>query len=167
MKAYINDFEKIYRENYQSVYSFLHVLTQSTDAAQRLTQNTFVNAYKNILRYKETCSMKIWLLEEACKQFMHFLKTQNQVLDFSLLITDPETPVSEKAEFQWTGKVSTGELDAFLSGLPQRDSLILLLRIFGDADYFELAGLTGISPESAAVIFTRTKERIKEVLFND
>lgn len=167
MKTFLDDFEKIYGENYQSVYSFLHILTQSKDTANHLAQKTFVSTCKNILRYKGICSIRTWLLAAAGKQFMNFLKTENRIMDFSLLVTNPDTPIFENTGCQWTGKVNSAELGNYLNSLPKRDSLILLLRIFGDVDYSELANLFGISAKSAEAIFIRTKEKTKEVLFND
>ena len=53
------------------------------------------------------------------------------------------------------------------AGIPQKYSEVLILRIYGELPYEEIARKLGISVSSAKVIYFRAKNYVKEVLLND
>ena len=63
--------------------------------------------------------------------------------------------------------VDISEVKRVLTALPEKDTEVLLLRIYGEIPYKEIAGLMGISADSAKLIFIRTKEHVREELFHD
>ena len=54
-----------------------------------------------------------------------------------------------------------------IAGIPQKYSEVLILRIYGELPYEEIARKLGISVGSAKVIYFRAKNYVKEVLLND
>jgi len=161
------DYEKIYAENYQSVYSFLHRMTGDKASAEQLTKSTFLKGFNMLLHYNGRCSIRTWLLAVAANQFTDYLKNETRSLDVRLFVADPEADLTEAPYYQWEHYANTGDLYRYLSKLPRSSRVILLLRVFGEVSFEELSGLLDITPESVSALFIRTKENIKEELFHD
>ena len=161
-------FELIYAEHYQQVYSFLHKLCRDAGAAGQLSKRTFLQAYKDILRYSEQCEMGTWILGIAVGEYRKYLYEKvSDSIRFNFYITDPEAPLSEEPGYRLMKDVDISEVKRVLTALPEKDTAVLLLRIYGEIPYKEIAGLLGISADSAKLIFIRTKEYVKEELFHD
>ena len=161
-------FERIYAEHYQQVYSFLHKLCRTQDTAERLSKQTFFWAYKDILRYNKKCEMSTWLLGIAADRYLKYLHEKAEdAFEVNFFITDPEAPLSEEPGYRLVKNVDISEVRRVLSALPEKDTVILLLRIYAEISCEEIAGLMGISADSVKLIFIRTREYVKEELFND
>lgn len=161
-------FERIYAEYYQRVYSFLHKLCRDGSAAEQLSKQTFLQAYKDIIHYKEQCEMSTWLLSVAADEYLKYLYDKaSDSFEVNFYITDPEAPLSEEPGYRLMKDVDISEVKRVLTALPEKDTVVLLLRIYGEIPYKEIAGLMGISADSAKLIFIRTKEHVKEELFHD
>lgn len=161
-------FERIYAEYYQRVYSFLHKLCQDASAAEQLSKQTFLQAYKDILRYSEQCEMGTWLLGIAVDEYLKYLYDKaSDSFKVNFYIADPEAPLSEEPGYRLMKDVDISDVKQILTALPEKDTEVLLLRIYGEIPYKEIAGLLGISADSAKLIFIRTKEHVKEELFHD
>ena len=161
-------FERIYAEHYQQVYSFLHKLCQDASAAEQLSKQTFLQAYKDIFRYSEQCEIGTWILGIAADEYLKYLHDKAaDSFKVNFYITDPEASLSEEPGYRLMKDVDISEVKRALTALPEKDTEVLLLRIYGEIPYKEIAGLMGISADSAKLIFIRTKEHVKEELFHD
>lgn len=161
-------FEHIYSRNYQQVYSFLHKLCQAPDTAEQLTKQTFLRAYKEILKY--TCQYELitWLLGISAEEYLKHLRNgAEDSFKVNFYITDPEAPLTEEPGYRLTEDVDISEIKRVLNSLPLKDTKVLLLRIYAEVSYKEIAGLLNISKASAKLIFLRTKEKVKEELFHE
>ena len=60
--------EEIYQKYAQTVYKYLMSMTQDSQLAEELTQETFYQAVKSIGRYDSSCSISTWLCAIAKHQ---------------------------------------------------------------------------------------------------
>jgi len=61
----MDGFEEVYLRHYHDVFLFLLRLTRDEDAAEELTQATFVQALLYIERFQEHCELRVWLCQIA------------------------------------------------------------------------------------------------------
>ena len=54
-------FESLYRDYYQKVYAFLNRMCADGDLAEDLTQETFLQAYKSLYKFRGECEVFTWL----------------------------------------------------------------------------------------------------------
>ncbi len=161
-------FEQIYAENYKSVYAFLLKLCRDPHVAEDLTQETFCQAYTSMYRYNGQCKMFTWLAAIAKNVFLkHLRKTKQESLLIDLYIDEPDAPITDEPGYRLMKEVEVSEIRRAIKMLPPKYSDVLILRIYGDLSYEEIARKLGISVNSAKVIFHRAKKQIKEMLFND
>ncbi len=162
------EFEKIYIDHYKRVYAFLFKLCRDPVAAEDLTQETFYQAYKSLSRYNGQCEMFTWLAAIAKNMFFKYLrraKAESMVID--LYVSDLAAPISEEPGYRLMRELEISRVRRAIAGMPKKYSEVLILRIYGELSYEEIARKLGISVSSAKVIFFRAKNYIKEVLLNE
>ncbi len=162
------EFEKIYIDHYKRVYAFLFKLCRDPVAAEDLTQETFYQAYKSLSRYNGQCEMFTWLAAIAKNMFFKYLrrvKAESMVID--LYVSDLAAPISEEPGYRLMRELEVSRVRRAIAGIPKKYSEVLILRIYGELSYEEIAKKLGISVSSAKVIFFRAKNYIKEVLLNE
>ncbi len=159
------EFERIYRDHYRRIYSFLYKLCRNTDTAEELTQETFYQAYISLGRYNGSCEMFTWLASIAKNTFFkHLRRTKNESMIIDLYITDLEAPLSDEPGYRLVREVEIEDVKRAIALMPKKYSEVLVLRIYGELPYDEIAKKLGISENSAKVIFHRAKKYIKEAL---
>ena len=162
------DFEKIYRDHRVRVFAFLVKLCNDADLAEELTQETFYQAYRSLSRYDGRCSMFTWLAAIAKNVFFTYLrKTKSESMVIDLYITDLAASLDDEPGYRLQRKLDIARVQKAIAGIPQKYSEVLILRIYGELPYEEIARKLGISVSSAKVIYFRAKNYVKEVLLND
>lgn len=61
-------FESLYRDYYQKVYAFLNRMCADGDLAEDLTQETFLQAYKSLYKFRGECEVYL-----ACGNWQAYL----------------------------------------------------------------------------------------------
>ncbi len=164
----MDDFEQIYRDHYRRVYAFLLKLCRDPQTTEELTQETFYQAYQSLSRYNGQCEMFTWLAAIAKNVFFSYLrKTKAESMVIDLYITDLAASLSDEPGYRVMREVDIARVRKAIAGIPQKYSEVLVLRIYGELPYEEIARKLGISVSSAKVIYFRAKNHIKEVLLND
>lgn len=68
------EFETLYNKYFNQVFSFLYRLCRDHHTAEELTQETFLEAYISIHRFKGDCEMSTWLISIAKHIFGKYLR---------------------------------------------------------------------------------------------
>src|SRR5437016_9616445 len=76
------------REYYPGVYRYLLYLTGQPQAAEDLTQETFLHAWRGLDRFEGRASLRLWLHRIAHREFLQGLRRQR-----------PQTSLEEIPEF--------------------------------------------------------------------
>jgi RNA polymerase sigma factor (sigma-70 family) len=162
------EFERIYLDHYKRVYAFLLKLCRDTQAAEDLTQETFYQAYKSLSRYNGQCEMFTWLAAIGKNMFFKYLrKIKSESLVIDLFDSDLAAPLTEEPGYRIMREVEVAQVRDAISSIPKKYSEVLILRIYGELSYEEIAKKLGISVNSAKVIFFRAKNHIREVLLRE
>lgn len=158
-------FERIYRDHYKRVYSFLYKLCRSPETAEDLTQETFYQAYISLNRFDGSCELYTWLISIAKNLFFKYLrKTKNDHLTIDLYITDLEAPLSDEPGYRLIREVEIEDVRRAIDAMPKKYSEVLIMRIYAELPYEEISRKLGISVNSAKVIFHRAKNFVKKAL---
>lgn len=158
-------FEQIYRDHYKRVYAFLYKLCRNSETAEDLTQETFYQAYISLGRFDGSCELLTWLISIAKNLFFKYLRsTKNDSMTIDLYITDLEAPLSDEPGYRLIREVEIADVRRAIDAMPKKYSEVLVLRIYAELPYEEIARKLGISVNSAKVIFHRAKNFIKKAL---
>ena len=70
----MEDFEKVYSLYYPDVFKYLLSLSNNSDIAQELTQETFFLALKSFKNFRGNCKIRVWLCQIAKHSYYAYLK---------------------------------------------------------------------------------------------
>lgn len=161
-------FEQIYTDHYKRIYSFLFKLCRDPMIAEDLTQETFYQAYKSLARYDGRCEMYTWLAAIAKNVFLKYLRrAKKESMTIDLYVSDLTAPITEEPGYRLMREVEISKVRRAIAGIPKKYSEVLILRIYGELSYEEIAKKLDISANSAKVIFHRAKNYLKEALINE
>lgn len=162
----MKSFEALYTEYYDRVYCFIFRLCANGDLAEDLTQETFLQAYTSFHRFRGDCQMFTWLASIGKHVYFKYLKKNRLDLDSANLelvvhtyctgCIDPEEHLRRKDVEK--------AVRAVIDGIPKKYRDVVLLRIYAELPFSQIALLLKISENSAKVIYFRAKKMLLEVL---
>ena len=137
---------------YQSpiYYLALRIIGHSEEAAD-ISQNTFVRAYQKLHSFRGMASFKTWLYRIAINLSKNYLREKMKKERLPFL---PEAVgVGENKVEQMIAKERGQMLREALSQLPEKQRLTLILRIYEELPYKEIARIMGGTTGLAKVNF--------------
>jgi RNA polymerase sigma-70 factor (ECF subfamily) len=162
----LKSFEALYTEYYDRVYCFLYRLCADGDLAEDMTQETFLQAYTSFHRFRGECELFTWLASIGKHVYFKYLKKNKLDLDSANLelvvntycdgCVDPEEHMRRKDVEK--------AVRAIIEGIPKKYRDVILLRIYAELSFSQIALVLKISENSAKVIYFRAKKMLVEVL---
>ncbi len=159
-------FESLYREYYQKVYAFLYRMCADGPLAEDLTQETFLQAYLSFHRFRGDCEVFTWLAAIGKHVYFKYLKKKRLRLDVSNLeliaqsYMDGECTPEEHLHKKDVEKA----VRQMVEKIPKKYRDVVLLRIYAELPFSQIALILKISENSAKVIYFRAKKMLMEVL---
>lgn len=163
------EFETLYNKYFNQVFSFLYRLCRDHHTAEELTQETFLEAYISIHRFKGDCEMSTWLISIAKHIFGKYLRKAKKSPGTVELDSLAETMFAPKGEGPETAYIRQCDAQAvrhMVARLPEKYRDVLILRIYAELPFAQLAKVLRISENSAKVIYFRAKKMLGEGIKN-
>lgn len=151
--------EEIYQQYSNTVYHYLMCLSNQSQIAEELTQETFVIAIKKIHQFRGECKISTWLCQIAKHLWYKELKKMKR---FS---AEELTDEIEAAEVTEDIVMDKAEKLEFFKSMRKLDDLareVVYLRMMGNLSFIEIAEILGKTPNWARVTFFRAKQKIRE-----
>ncbi len=148
-------------ERYQKpLYAFVLHYVGDPEAAEDLVQSTFVRAYSALRTFRGDASFKTWLHQIALNECRSRDRKRNKSREVALddvgeaglptTVPDLEAAIDGKS------------LRRYIDRLPPRQKNVLIMRVFSDLPFKEIARLEGTSEGSAKVSYHHAVKRLKE-----
>ena len=155
------DFERIYRDYFDTVYRYALALTRDVHAAEELTQETFFKAMQAIDGFRGDSSVKTWLCGIAKNAFLSDQrKKRPEALDEQPERADeaagPEALALDRDESR--------RIHRALHALPEPYKEVFSLRVFGQLSFRDIGELFGKTDNWACVVYHRARAKIQTEL---
>lgn len=161
----MEDFERLYKEYYPRVYAFLYKLCHDVEMTEEMTQDTFYELYKSLHKYNGSCKMFTFIASIAKNvYYKHIRKKRVEYIDIELIKELQDT--GDTPEEACLRSLKSKEIRRVIDMLPKNYRDVVLLRVYADLTFPDIANSLGISTSSAKVIFHRAKKIISEELFS-
>ncbi|MBI1750703.1 MAG: sigma-70 family RNA polymerase sigma factor [Acidobacteria bacterium] len=146
------DFDEIVRQHQRRIYRLLLSLVRDPDAADTLTQECFLRAYRKRASFRGEASIATWLMRIAInlatdhgknrrRAFWSRLFGRSEASESAALdVTDPQ-PSAERALI---ASEQVAAVRAVVNELPARQRAIFLLRFVEEMSIEEIAHATGL-----------------------
>lgn len=162
-------FETIYEQYFPRVYGFLYRMCRDESLAEELTQETFFQAFRSFPKYRGESELFTWLASIAKYTFFsHMRKNRlsDESVDIELLadtLLDSENDPEETVQRRETVEA----IRRAISRIPEKYRDVVVLRLYAELPFSQVATALGISENSAKVIFHRAKKLLSEELKNE
>lgn len=158
-------FEEVFGTHHTRIYNYVYRLVGDADEANDLTQESFLKAYRALLRGEEPLNLSAWLYRIASNTCMDVLRRRRliqwQPLEGLLSVLQATgNPGPEAAVMR---KEQQAEIEQVLAELPPRYRMVLLLREREGLSYDEIADVTGDSLSTVKVTLYRARERAQRI----
>lgn len=161
-------FEQIYKEQYLKVYLFLNRISGSSEIAEKLARETFYEGCLKFKGYDSSCEVYTWLCCIAKDCFIKYLyKNVDKTFPIDLYVVDLAASITEEPGYRLVKNVKGKKLCDTFEEMPKLYGDVLVLRIWGEISFEEIAKTCGVSVRTAKTVFFRAKNHIKENLFNE
>ena len=153
-------FDELVKKHYSTTHNLLIRLSGNSMDADDLCQETFIRVYRSLRKFKAQSQFSTWLYRIAVNVAnSHYRKEKvRQLLSFG---NDPETmAVDEPTE----PRELDPEMWDAIHNLPQKQKMVLTLRIFQELPFKVVASILNMSENSAKVNYHHAIQRLKERL---
>jgi RNA polymerase sigma factor (sigma-70 family) len=156
------EFSAIYDSHAEKIYRFIYYKTLHRETAEDLTSHTFLNALENMDQFDpKRGSMTIWLYRIARNLVIdHFRKKRNTIdIDDVWDLASSDDPAGEVHE-----NMQLDEIKTALAKLPREQRDIVILRIWEDLPYKEIAAIMDKNESACKMMFSRVMARLRTEL---
>ena len=154
------EFEEIYETYVRRVYRFLLALTGDPSEAEELTQQTFYQAFLHIEQFQGRSSLFTWLCQIGKNEWFRECRRLRRFTD-----EDIEEIAADKAiDVELVKKDESRRAVFVLCQLEQPYRDVVILRIYGQLAFSQIALLFEKTESWAKVTFFRGKEKLKKIM---
>lgn len=163
----MQELEQIYKEYYLTVYKYLLCLTNNSDIAEELTQETFYKMLKKIHTFKGNSKLSVWLCEIAKNLWYDYLRKKKiKTISYDELKNSDSMVNKESIENNYINKEEFDETTKKIENLDSLSKRVLYLRLNSDMSFKEIGSILGKTETWARVTFYRAKQKIKGDYYN-
>lgn len=155
----LSAFEKLYLNHVKGVYQFIYYKTCRHETTEDLTSNTFIKAMEKIHQYNSNkASFKTWLYQIARNQVIDHYRQYKSIQN----IEDTwDIKSNENITHKIDSQLKVESIQKYLKTLKPIQREIILLRLWGEKSFSEIAEITGKNEAACKMNFKRTLEKIK------
>lgn len=155
-------FGHLYDHYIRSIYNFIYYKTHHKETAEDLTSQTFFKALKNIQSVDPNKSFKSWLYKIAQNTVIDHYRShrEHQDIDDEWDIADEDVDIV--ADLDTSRQVE--RLKKYLHKLSSSERDIIMMRVWQELSYKEIAEILGKSEGSCKMAYSRSLEKLRTIM---
>jgi RNA polymerase sigma-70 factor (ECF subfamily) len=154
-------FEELVLRYQKPVYYFVLRTLKNTLEAEDTVQKIFLLAYQNIKGFRSESAFKTWLYRIGVNQCNNFFR-QNKNREFASLDELPVADLTVDQEGDVLEKESLQTLRDAVERLPQKQKMVVTLRIYQELSFEEIGTVLAMGTNSAKVNFHHAMGNLKK-----
>ena len=155
------EIEKIYENYSKQIYNFIFSMSHNKEISEEIMQETFYIAIKNINKFRGECKINVWLCQIAKRLFYKQAKIKSNIPLEE--ISNENVGINIEEDRDWDKEY----LYSKIKKLDMISQQIVLLRIYNDMTFKEIAKILDRTETHIRVTFYRIKEKLKEDINNE
>ncbi|OGZ35229.1 MAG: hypothetical protein A2V60_00165 [Candidatus Portnoybacteria bacterium RIFCSPHIGHO2_01_FULL_39_19] len=153
-------FSSFYQGNVEKIYRFIYYKTHHKETAEDLTSQTFFKALESMRNFdSHKGNFSSWLYSIAKNTVIDFYRTKRSETDISDIW---DLAGKEDIERDSEYKEQLEKAEKYLKDLKPEQREIILMRVWGDLPYKEIAGIIGKSEANCKMIFSRAINKLRK-----
>ena len=157
-------FEELVRRHQRGLFSYLYRMCRNSSDAEELAQAAMVRAWEKLAGFRGASSFKTWLYRIGTNLCLN-LRTRRkptEELPEALAALDAEQP-----EHAFQQKVREEAVRSALAELPADQRAALVLSVYQDMSYKEIAQTMGKTVRAVDSLLFRAKTNLRKALAED
>ena len=154
-------FTELVARHQKSIYGLAYRLVGDERDAADIAQTVFVNAYGGISGFRRKSEFKTWLFRitvNLCKNYYRSNPGKREVPLDGLSLQHPHNPLSELLEEEQKAR-----LKEMLERLPAKQKLALVLRIYQEMSYKEIARVVNCAEGTVKANIFHALHKLREM----
>ncbi|HKK54148.1 MAG TPA: RNA polymerase sigma factor [Patescibacteria group bacterium] len=158
----LESFGPLYDKYIKKIYNYLYYRVPDKAVAEDVCSQTFIKALKAINSYSENKgTFSAWLYRIAKNNLIDYYRAYKNDLNVDdLWYLEDDTDIESTAD----KKVKLDKIKNCLNHLKKEQKEIIILRVWDELTYSEIAEIVDKSETSCKMIFSRSLEKIKQEL---
>jgi RNA polymerase sigma-70 factor (ECF subfamily) len=165
------DFNNVYEEQYDKLFSVAYRLTGTKEDAEDVIQEAFVNAYKSYQGFRGESQISTWLYKIVVNCSYNYIKKQTKlpVVDISSKLNISQNEFFEMIksyesveDVALTNDMRETCLQLFLKCIPKKQKIAFVLKVLLDLSINEVASIMDISISAVKTNVYRARLSMKE-----
>ena len=154
-------FADIYDAYVDKIYAYLYCNSRHRETAEDLTSQVFFRAWKHVSSLNPDKQPSSWLYRIARNLWIDHCRSSHLVveLDEAESLADNSDPLSE-TDNRWR----LAQIEKYLKTLDSLQREVVILRVWHDLSYQEIAVIIGKSEAASKMLFARALSKMKENL---
>lgn len=151
----VDAFGDLYELYFSKIYRFIYYKTLDQAVAEDITEETFLKALKNRKSFHGSTASEFssWLYAIAYNACVDHFRNQEDTTDVDE--SSEELGFSEDTAGDLDNRSKIEEILAFLDTFPTEQKDIIIMRVWDELSYEEIAAITGKSQENCRKIVSR------------
>lgn len=156
----LEDFAQLYDTYSKSIYQFIYYKTHHRETAEDLTSITFMKALNALDSFEEDKgSFKTWLYQIARNTVIDHYRANKTTEDLEdAWDLKDETDIERDANFL----LKIEAVQKYMKKLKPDQREVVLLRVWGDRNFKEIAQIMGKSEAACKMLFKRIIEKLRD-----
>lgn len=155
-------FDTLYRAFVDEIYRFIYYKTSAKEVAEDLTAQVFMQALEHLARFQYQAGARFssWLYTIARNQVIDYYRKQRSTAN----LEDIEPIVfAETASSTVDQNLQQQQVHTLLTRLPKVDQEILILRLWQEKSYSEIAQIMEINAVAVRARYSRALKKFKQL----
>lgn len=167
LKSDINKGFRLLVERYSTrLYWNIRRLVIMHDDADDALQNTFMNAWRNISRFRNESSLYTWLYAISINESLAIINKRNKNASVSLDDLDSYFSNSLEGSTWFDGDEAQVKLQNAILRLPEKQRIVFNLKYFEDMTYEEMSEVLDTSVGALKASYHHATKKIEDILTN-
>jgi RNA polymerase sigma-70 factor (ECF subfamily) len=155
-----NAFSRLYESYIDRIYDFVYFKTYHKETAEDITGNTFLKAFDRIQQFDPRKGMFIaWLYTIAKNEINDFFRKKHPVLSLEDIW---DIPAETDVEIDAVNRENFNTLQRYLQKLPASKRDILILRVWQDLPFRDIAAILNQGEGQCKMTFYRLIRKMKQ-----
>lgn len=134
------------------------------DDADDALQNTFINCWKNLDRFRNESSLYTWLYSIATNEALMVIRKRNRLSESSIDDLPGVFSVAAEGNSYFDGDEAETLLQNAILTLPEKQKAVFLLRYYDEMSYEEISEVTGTSVGALKASYFHAVRKIEKII---
>ena len=161
----LKSFETLVNKYKAPLLNFIFRFIRNSQISEEIAQETFFRVYRARMKYKPAAKFSTWLYRIAINLAFDFKKKEKgDAIAYSTSLQDKKADFDNKDKPVYYGieKVQTdNSIQTALQNLPEKQRLALVLKVYEDKSYSEIAEIIGCSKNAVESLIFRARQNLK------